>query len=175
MRDKLDFANAARAQLDVVLQATATHFAGNHAFHIAQGLNHAEVDIAAENERHQHLTQFLTAAVLGAAHQSRFDHRVAFPVAPLLLIIVFQRREAHHQRAAVAKRPQAHVHAIDETINSGLIQSFNQPLAEAGEELRVIQLTAPTFGLTILGISKNQVDIRGEVQLAAAQLAHAKN
>ncbi len=65
---------------------------------------------------------------LHAPHQARLDHRVAFPVAPLLLVIIFQRRKAHHQRAAIAKRPQTHIDAVDKAVDGLLIQRFDQPL-----------------------------------------------
>ena len=81
--------------------------------------------------------------VFRAAHQARLHHRITFPVAPLLLIVIFQRRKAHHQWAAVAERPQPHVDAIDEAVNGLLIQRLDQPLAEAGEELGIVQLAPP--------------------------------
>src|SRR5690606_37089983 len=48
LHDKFDFADPARAQLDVVGQAAAPYFPGDHALHVAQRLNDAEIDVAAE-------------------------------------------------------------------------------------------------------------------------------
>ncbi|MNE11694.1 hypothetical protein D3C80_1044620 [compost metagenome] len=104
LNDKFDFANAARTEFNVVLQTPTTHFTGDHPFHIAQRLNHAEVDITAEHERAQHGAQLAGVHIAVIAHDARFNHRIAFPVAALLLVIILQRRKAQHQRTAVTKR-----------------------------------------------------------------------
>ncbi|MOA05466.1 hypothetical protein D3C78_1250660 [compost metagenome] len=108
-------------------------------------------------------------------HQARLDHRITFPIAPLLLIIIFQRCEAHHQRAAIAKRPQTHIDAVDKAVDGLLIQRFDEPLPQAGKELGVIQLTPPALGVTVFRIGKDQIDIRGEIQFATAEFAHPQD
>ena len=125
LNDKFDFANAARAELDIVCQASAAHFTGNHPFHVTQRLNDAEINVAAEDERAQHGAQFVGVHAVVIAHDPRLYHRVALPVAPLLLVIIFQRRKAQHQRAAVAKWAQTHIHAVDEAILRRLIEYFD--------------------------------------------------
>ena len=159
LNDKFDLTNTARAELDVVLQATATHLAGNHPFHISQGLDHAEVNVAAEHERAQHGAQLVGVGIVAVAHDPRFDHRVTLPVAPLLLVIIFQRGKAQHQWPAVAKRTQTHIHAVDKTILGGLIQRLNQPLPQAGKELGVVQLATTAARGAVLRPGKNQVDV----------------
>ncbi len=173
--DEFDFANAACAQFDVVLQAAPPHFTGDHALHVAQRLDDAEIDIATEHERPQRFAQLLAVGVFRTAHQARLHHRIALPVAPLLLIVVFQRREAHHQWAAVAERPQPHIDTIDEAVDGLLIQRLDQPLAQAGEELGIVQLAPPALGLAVFRVGEDQIDIRREIQLATAQLAHAED
>ena len=173
--DKFDFADAARAELDVVFQPATAHLTGDHPFHITQGLDHAEVDIATEHERAQHGAQLVGVSVVAVAHDPRFNHRIALPVAPLLLVVILQRGKAQHQRSAVAKRAQAHVHAVNKTVLRRLIQRLNQTLTEAGKELGVVQLATAAARGAVLGPGKNQVDVGGEVQLAAAQLAHPQN
>ena len=171
--DKFNFTNATRAKFDVVGQTASAHFTGNHPFHVAQRLDDAEIDVTAENKRAQHRTQLVSIDAFAIPHNPRLDHRVTLPVAPLLLVIIFQRRKAQHQRATFAKRTQSHIHAIDEAILRWLIQHFNQPLPHAGKKLRVIQFPASTLRTTMFRPGKNQIDIRGEIQLPTAQLTHA--
>ncbi len=157
--DKFNFANATRAKFDIVGQTASTHFAGNHPFHIAQRLDDAEIDVTAENKRAQHRTQLVSIDAFAIAHNPRLDHRVTLPVATLLLVIIFQRGKAQHQRATFAKRTQPHIHAIDEAILRWLIQHFNQPLPHAGKKLGVIQFPASTLRTTMFRPGKNQIDI----------------
>ena len=175
LHNKFDFANAARAELDVIFQPPATNFTRNHPLHIAQRLDHTEVDITAEDEWAQHGAQFIDITTVGIAHDPRLDHRVALPVAPLLLVIIFQRRKTQHQRAAVAKRTQPHVHPIDKTILGRLIQNLDQPLSHACKKLRVIEFAASPLGRAVLRPGKDQIDVRRKIQLTAAQFAHAQN
>src|SRR5690606_12560082 len=50
LHDELDLANAARAELDVVLQLAPLHLARDHRFHVPQGLEHAEIEITPIDE-----------------------------------------------------------------------------------------------------------------------------
>ena len=173
--DKLHFADAARAELDVVLQSPTAHLTGDHSLHVTQRLNHAEINIAAEDKRPQHGAQLAGVNAIVIAHDSRFHHRVALPVAPLLLVIILQRGKAQHQRAAVAKRAQAHINAVDKAILGGLIQHLNQALPEAGKKLGVVQLATAAARGAMLRPGENQIDVGGEIQLAAAELAHPED
>ena len=175
LHDKLNFTNTACAKLNIVFQTATTHFTGNHPFHITQGLDHAEIDIAAEHERSQHGAQFIDIHTVGSAHNARFDHRITLPVAPLFLVIIFQRGKTQHQRATVAKRAQTHIHPVHKAVHRRLVQHFDQTLPHAGKELRVIQLAPTAPGGTVLRPGEDQIDIRGEIQLAAAQFSHPQN
>ncbi len=157
--DKLDLADATRPQLDIVFQAATPHFPGNHPFHVAQRLDDAEINVATEDERAQHGAQLVGIGIAVIAHDPRLHHRVAFPVAPLLLVIIFQRGKAQHQRAAVAERTQAHIHPVDKAVLGGLIQGLNQPLPQPGEELGVIQLATSAAGGPLLRPGEDQVDV----------------
>ncbi len=55
------------------------------------------------------------------------------------------------------------------------MQGINQLLAETGKERLVIQFTPATLGIAALRIGKDQIDIGREIQLTAAQLAHAED
>ena len=54
LHDELDLANAARAELDVVLQLAPLDLARDHRLHLAQRFEHAEVEVAPIDERPQH-------------------------------------------------------------------------------------------------------------------------
>ncbi|KPY91407.1 hypothetical protein ALO94_200861 [Pseudomonas syringae pv. spinaceae] len=95
--DKLDFANSASTQLDVFRHALAFHFLLNQLLHGAQRFDGREIQVAAIHKRAQHFQQFGTRRQITADHP-RLDHRVAFPVAALILVILLQRIEAEHQR-----------------------------------------------------------------------------
>ena len=103
LHNKFDFANTTGAELDVVFQPPTAYFAGDHPFHVTQRLDHAEINVTAEHKRPQHRAQLAGIDPVVVPHDPRFNHRVAFPVAPLLLVIIFQRRKAQHQRTAVAE------------------------------------------------------------------------
>ena len=109
------------------------------------------------------------------AHQARLDHGVTLPVTSLLLVVIFQCGKAHDQRTAIAKRPQPHIYTIDKAIHGGLIQYFDQPLAHTGKELSIIELTPSAARGAVFRPGENKVDVRGKVEFAAPQLAHAQN
>ncbi len=92
-----------------------------------------KVQVTPVNERSQHLLQ-LRARHLIAGHYARLDHRVALPVAPLILVILLQCIKAQHQRAGRAVRPQAHVDAEHETVDGHRVQRLDKTLAETNEK-----------------------------------------
>src|SRR5690606_39359700 len=95
---------------------------------------------------------------------------VALPVSALVLEVVFHRRERPGHPAGVAERAQAQVHAVAEALGGGLVQELRQLLAEP----RVVLLRsqrARAVALARLLVAVDQVHVRGEVELAAAELA----
>ena len=172
--DKLDFTNAAGTELDVVGHALAPDFLLDQLLHGAQRFDGRKVQVTPVNERPQHLLQ-LRAGHLIAGHHPRLDHRVAFPVATLILVILLQRIEAQHQRARRTVGPQAHVDAEHETVDGHRVQRLDQPLAETNEKFLVIQRAFHADGFATLGVGENQVDVRRQIQLHGAELAHAED
>nr|VVN20140.1 hypothetical protein PS652_04277 [Pseudomonas fluorescens] len=172
--DELDFTDATSTQLDVIGHALAPHFLLDQLLHGAQRFDRREVQVTPVNEGPQHIQQ-LRASSLVARHYPRLDHRVAFPVAALILIILLQCIEAEHQGAGRAVRAQAHVDAEHETIDGDRVQGLDQALAQTGEELLVVQRALDPFGLATFGEGEDQVDVRRQVQLHRAQLAHAQH
>jgi hypothetical protein len=173
LHDELDLAVAARAELDVVLQLAPLDLARNHSFHLAQRFEHAVVEVAPIDERAQHFVVQL-CVMLDRRQRTRLDVRVSLPVAAVLLQIVLEGREAQCDPAAVAERPQPQVHAVDEAFDRGRGQQLHHLLAEAQEELRVVD-RARTVGFAAFRIEKNEIDVGAEIQLAAAELAHAED
>ena len=172
--DELHLADATGAQLDVGGHAFAPDLLLDQLFHRAQRIDCGKIKIAPIDEGPEHFQQ-LFARRFAAADHARLDHGVAFPVAPLILVVLLQRIEAQHQRAGRAIGPQSHVHAKDETIDCRRVERLDQPLPEANEELLVIQRALCPNCLAAFWIAKDQVDIRGQIQFTCAQLAHAKH
>ncbi|MPN38228.1 hypothetical protein SDC9_185752 [bioreactor metagenome] len=156
--DKFHFADAARTELDVVGHALAPHFLLDQLLHGAQRFDGGEVQIAAVDERSQHVEQLRTGHLIAGYH-ARLDHGVALPVAALVLVILFQRIEAEHQRARRTVRPQAHVDTEDKTVDGHRVEGLDQFLPQANEELLVIQGALHPHRLAAFGVGEDQVDV----------------
>ena len=78
--------------------------------------------------------------------------------------IGFQGIKAAGERARIAERPQPHVDAESETVLGDLGEQPDQP--PAGRLVALLLVRRPR-------VQKHEVDIGGDVQLAAAELAHA--
>ena len=173
--DELDFADAARPELDVVSHVLARHLAANLRVQFAHGVDGAEVEIFAEDEgagNLLHCRHPLRLQVLPRVHGPSLDPRVTLPFAALGDEVIFQGIERADQRAGVAIRPQAHVNAEDLAVGGDLAERGNHALAEAGEEIIVVDTLWPR-SVALLGIDKNVIDVGRDIQFAAAQLAHA--
>ena len=173
LADEFDLADAARTELDVALQALAFDLAGDQRLHPAQRLEGAVIQIAPVDERVQHLEQAFARGMVAGYHPG-LDQGVALPLAAMGLVVIFQGAERGDQRAGIAERTQPHVDPVDEPLRGDFGQQLDQPLPEAAEEVLVVQ-AALTVGLSFGRIGEDQVDVGGEVQLAAAQLAHAQH
>ncbi|MNG98753.1 hypothetical protein D3C79_579050 [compost metagenome] len=172
--NELHFANTTGTQLDVLGHALAPHFLLDQLLHGAQRFDCGKVQVAAVHERAQHLLQ-LRAGRLVAGHHPRLDHRVAFPVTALVLVVLLQCIEAEHQGTRRTIGTQAHVNAEYKAVDGNRVQCLDQPLAQAREELLVIQRALHPFGFTALGETEDQVDVRRQVKLYRSQLAHAQH
>src|SRR5690606_29075182 len=83
--------------------------------------------------------------------------------------------KAEHQRTSRAIGPQAHVGTKDEAVHGNRIEGADQALPQAHEEFLIIQRALDALGLPTLRKAEDQVDIRGEIQLMSAELAHAED
>ena len=174
LSDELDLADATGTQLDIRSHALAPHFLLDQLLHGAQRLDGGEVQVTPVDEGSQHLQQLL-AGLLVTTDDPRLDHRVALPVAPLILVVLLKRIEAVDQRPGRAVRTQTHVDAEGEAVDGDGVQCLDQPLAKADEEFLIVQRALGADGLAALRIAEDQVDVGGQVQFMCAQLAHAEN
>ena len=173
LHDELDFANATRPELDVLPQAFAAHLFVDLHLHAAQRFEGREIQIAAIHERTQTLEQFLARNLI-ACDDARLDERVTLPVAPLTLIIIFHGVEAAHQRTFAAIGTQPHVDAEHEAVAGHRVDYIDEALPESHEELLIDEgIAIAAERLTRFGIGKDEIDVRRQIQLMRAELAHA--
>jgi len=85
--------------------------------------------------------------------------------------ILLERIETRGERPGVAPGAQAHVDPENKAVLGGLAQRGDEPAPQAREELEVALPSA--IGLPFFRIKENQIDIGGDVELAAAELSHA--
>ncbi len=174
LHDKFHIADTTRTQLDIVFQPLAPDLGHNHAFQFPQCIDCPEIHIAPVNEWPQHLHQITALFRLGP-HDTGLDHGITLPGPAMLLVIIFQRGKACHQRTGITERPQPHIDPVDLAIGCLLMQGIDQLLPETGKERLIIQFTAPALGITTFRVGKNQVNIGRKVKLAAPQLTHTEN
>ena len=165
--DEFDFANAARAELDVVFHAAFLHFLLDLAVQRAHGVVGVVVQIFAEHEgAHQR------GDVVGMGrYDAGFAPCVAFPFAPLGDEVLLQRGFAGNQRAAVAIGAQAHIHAEHLPVGGDVAQQGDEFLPHFGEEFLVAAL-AFAVGVAAFGVDEDEVYVGGDVELVAACFAH---
>ena len=173
LTDELHLPNTTGPKLDVIVHALALHLAGDHRLHLAQGFKRTEVHILAIDKGLEARHQFRPSGQI-ARHHPCLDHRVAFPLTPMHLVIVFHRIEAQRQRAAFTKGAQAHVDTKHKAVGILGIQATDQGLTQLDEELLITDGATSIPGFTILGVDKDQIHIGGVVKLMGAQLAHTQ-
>src|SRR5579872_5586055 len=170
LHDEFDLTDAARPELDVVGELAPLDLALDQRFHLAQALEDAIVEVAPIDER-PHRSRIDLGVAFGCRHGARLDPGVALPVTAVALQILLERVEARDERTACAERPQPHIDAEYEALVGARLEHPDQALAEAGEEFFVGD-GPRSVGLTMLRKEKDQIDVGGEVELPAAELAH---
>ena len=173
LAEKLDFTDAPGTALDVLVHVTAGDFGGDRRLHVTQAVQRGEIQIAAVDERPQRGQPGLAGRDV-TGHRARLEPGITLPVAAFALEVLVHARERQRDPAGATERPQAQVYAMAEAIGGGVIEQLGQPLAEAREILLGRQGTR-TIGLAALGIGVDQIDIRAEVELPAAQLAQPEH
>ena len=136
---------------------------------VAQLLVSVVVEVLAKDERRHEACERIVAV---AGERARLEPRVAFPRAALRDQVMLERCERHGQRAAVAVGAQPHVDPEYVTVGGHFGERGDDAPAETIEELAIGE-RARAVRLAFLGIREHEVDVRRDVELAAAQLPHA--
>ena len=92
LHGEFSFADAARAEFDVVFVVVVAVLPVDALFHFAEGVQRGVVEVAAVGEGAQAGEQ-LAAAFEVAGDRARFHQRVAFPVAAVDEVVLFHRGE----------------------------------------------------------------------------------
>ena len=149
------------------------HFRSNRRLHFAQAIQRGVVQVAAIDERAQALEPLFTCGDV-TRHGTRFQPRIALPVAAFALEILVHAGEGKRHAPRIAEWPQAQVHAVAEAIHGGLVQQLGQALAQSCEIVFGRQW-AWTIGLAAFGIGIDEVDVGRKIQFAATQFAQAEH
>ena len=159
--DELDFADAAGTELDVRRELAPRDFAPHLGVQPPHRRERPEIEVLAVDERPHDPLQLLVPA---SGDGARLDPGIALPFAPLRDEIGLERVVARGERPGLAVGPQAHVDAERKALAGGLREKRDQLAAGALERF----MLAGT-----VRIDEHQVHVGGDVELAAAELAHA--
>ena len=177
---EFDFADAAGAELDVIGHVLARHFATDLGMQVAHGVDGAEIEVLAEDEGPGAALQgvhpaglCLALRIRAAVHDAGLDPGVALPFAALGDEVVFQRVERADQRPGITVRPQAHVDTEDLAVGGDVAERLDDALAEAVEEVEILDALLRPRRIAVLRVDENVIDIGRDVQLAPTELAHA--
>ncbi len=173
LHDELDLADAARTELEMVGQILARDLGVDQRLHLAQAGEGAVVEIAAEHERPQRVEQARAGAAV-AGDRPRLDPGVALPVAAFTLEVLLHRGERQRHAAGAAERTQAQVDAVDVAVGVVVGEQRDQRLADARVVGAGVERTG-AVAVAVFGEGEHDVDVGGEVQLAAAELAEREH
>ena len=170
---ELDVANAAVADLHVADLVVAVDLLLDPPL---QGLDAADVGPAQVTavDPGRKLREELVAQVQVAGNGPGLDVSLPLPGAAADVVIREHRRQAHHHRPSLPIGPQPQIDAVDHAQLGVLGQKPDELAGQVLEEL-VVAHGPRTVGLALAVVEKDQVDIAGIVQLAAAELAHAED
>ena len=157
LRDELDLADAAAAELNVVLNSFATQLSTDHFFHRAYRLKCTIIQVTPVDKGLQPGQQ-LPAGLVIAVDDPRLDQSVSLPVPAVGLVVVLHRVEGQRQRPTVSVGPQSHVHPEHNTINRCALQDSDQLPGEFQEKFMI----ADRFGairLPRFRIGENEIDV----------------
>ena len=167
--DELDLADPAGAQLHVVARVAPRRLLADLAVDVAQAGVRVVVEVLAVDERPDDRVELL---LRHAGQRARLEPRIALPGAALRHQVVLERRVRHRERPALAVGAQAHVDAEHESLGGRVVDRRDQAPTEPVEELAVRDDARPG-GLAFLRVEEHEIDVGRDVELAAAELAHA--
>ena len=165
LRDEFDLADATRAELDLIGQLPPRHFLADLRVQLAHRRESPVIEILPVHERaHDRRERFVLTA---GPERARLDPGVALPFPAMRDEIFLERVETRGERPGVSPGAKAHVDAENEAVRGALIERGDQAASESREEFQIARRAA------LLGIEKDEIDVGGHVELAAAELAHA--
>ena len=82
LHNKLDFANPAGTEFNIIFQMTALHFALNHGLHFTHGFKGSVIDIFTEHERPGHLQQLIP--LFATSDNACLDPGITLPFTAML-------------------------------------------------------------------------------------------
>ena len=191
LRDEFDFPNAAASELhvrarEVSLRLAARRFGAKRLVEFRKRTDRAEVEVFAENEgtnealdRVRSAFELLGTRKDGGAHHAALEPGEALPIAPLGVEVLFEHVARAHDRARVAVGAKPHVDAKDEARSPDVVQGGQNPPRESFVKFRNRE-RAPRVGkfrrwagFAVFVVEEDEVDVGGDVEFAAAELAHA--
>ena len=89
LHDEFQFADSARAELQVLIEFLPRDFTGNECLHLPQGIEHAEVEIASIDKGPDEISRCRRVG-RRADDGTCFDPSISFPITPMLLQIILE-------------------------------------------------------------------------------------
>ena len=177
LADKLNLPDAATTELDVgagrfgLVQAAL-----DPGFHILEVFDRREIEIAPKHKRLHLGNETLPQGQVSGNRPSLEQGRPLPGLAPGFVIAQGIGQGIHH-RAVRAVRPQAQVNPKHPPTGHLIAQRPGQFLGQVGKELAWCQaaLAAPGGVPGIALVHIDQIDVGAEIQILAAELAHAKD
>ena len=172
LHHQLDVADAARAQLHVERPvAGCRRRRPVHRAQLADVAHHRRVDAARVDEWLQHRQQLLAERAVAGA-RPRAQQRLPLPGAAEGLVVALRGRERVAQRPRAPLGAQPQVDAKDRAVLGDLFDGRRDP----ARQLAVVLVQRALARLArVRGVEVADVDVRREVQLLAAQLAHGQH
>ncbi len=174
LSEKLDFPNAAGAELDIVLHAFSLDFQRDFFFHLPKRFKSPEVQVAPVDKGFEAFEKPRAGDLVSGGHP-RLDQGVTFPFPSHGLVIFFHVVKAHYQSAVLSVRPQSHVHTENKAVGILGPDQIDQPPAEPGEKFFIFDAHRAVSGLTGLRVGEYQIDVRRKVQLPGSQFSHSND
>ena len=177
LRDELDVADAARADLQVEVAAGAARLLLDPLLHVldashARNVHRRGVEDGVER------ADDAPAELEVAGHGPRLHEGGLLPGRRPRLVVGLERDARHHQRAAAALGPQVEVDAVQEAASVGLGDAASEVASEAGEVLLGRQVRGAVgqvpgrLGRTLEHV--DEIDVGREVELLGAELPQSQ-
>ena len=173
--EELDLANAAAAEFRVVARdrdIAAAAMAADLPLDRLDVANRREIQMLAPEKRADGAQERASRRRV-AGDGPRLDQRRALPVLPQAGVISLRRRGRYGERRRRGVRPQAEIDAEDIAVARPVLEQPGEALREPDENLVRGPATGDRRGAGI--VERHQIDVAGEIELAAAELAQRQH